>query len=465
MGQATPVKSSSTERFPLSAKFPSLDSNDKKPSSKSKSPAPKSTATMTVKPTVQQSNSPAVECSDKKPSSKPKSPIPLTATPTVQQTNSPAIDVTTSEITASQTPMVQVRKDDSRPESKCTAKRSAKSGGGDCGAVPVSGFDKCPAHLYAATGTSLCTARSATGAQCKNRVALGTEFCAQHLVVQAALRNVPPPAPGQPLPPAPVSAASPKSNDPPPYDAGLLHALDVEERELQLTAATAMVPPFHLGRGNNPAPARMTGFWLRQLHSQPPPSIPTLAQWGLVRSTADSHRRILRLLAAADEELLANTLPQLIIKVCSRLATGRKWRASTLHRNLCAAQGALKLLPLYLNTTDWIVLADDPIWSQAMRAAAIAAREEIPHRPIAMTPEQMASAIKQETSLATKALLVLCWYLAARPGCVLQLERRDVYLCPPSGGAGVHISVTFVRGKAVRSRGAYTVHSTRVIPP
>ena len=50
--------------------------------------------------------------------------------------------------------------------------------------------------------------------------------------------------------------------------------------------------------------------------------------------------------------------------------------------------------------------------------------------------------------------MALGWLTCARIGCIAQLRREDVVL-HQSG----NVSVTFRRGKAVRSRGPYTVHS------
>jgi hypothetical protein len=60
----------------------------------------------------------------------------------------------------------------------------------------------------------------------------------------------------------------------------------------------------------------------------------------------------------------------------------------------------------------------------------------------------------QEAPHKVQARMALAWLTAARVGCVMQLTTRDVLL-NPQGDLTVH----FRRGKGVKLRGPYTVHS------
>jgi integrase len=65
-------------------------------------------------------------------------------------------------------------------------------------------------------------------------------------------------------------------------------------------------------------------------------------------------------------------------------------------------------------------------------------------------------AIEQEPVLQTQVAMILSWFTAARCGCVLQLHAVDVELTDTG------LSVRFRRGKSVRVRGPYTVHTPRL---
>lgn len=238
-------------------------------------------------------------------------------------------------------------------------------------------------------------------------------------------------------------------------------ALAAEWSAAEIVLDGAPPPGFRAGCGTTPTAAQLTGeFLLRVVRGGVllPPSLPTLTRLGLAKTTADTHRRVLLLLArelSRRPELQRVSLSRAIIEVLCALQTGRTWRHSTLLRNLCSAQGALKLLPLYAAGTEPVLLGLDVCWSQAMRAAGALAKEEKPRRPIACSKEQVREALRLCSDPEVRATLVLCWSLAARPGCIAQLEMSDLLL----DHATRTISVTFFRGKTVKVRGAFSVHS------
>jgi integrase len=204
-----------------------------------------------------------------------------------------------------------------------------------------------------------------------------------------------------------------------------------------------------------PAVALLKGHHLRTWLALPPPQLPPLVDKGLAKGTRDAHRGILRVLAAVNAEL---PLVPAILELLQRLALQKGWRKSTLHRYLASTQGALACLPLYRSGSATVRLAVEPAWTQAMRASALATKEEAPRQPKAATLAQAKAAVRLEPSLPVRAVLVLAWATCARVGCVLQLARQDVAMTPDG------MSVTFRRGKGVRTRGPYTVHTVLSAP-
>jgi len=212
--------------------------------------------------------------------------------------------------------------------------------------------------------------------------------------------------------------------------------------------------PFRSGNGASlPAVAALRGSDLVALLKQPTPPMPRLAAEGLVATTRAEHLRTLRLLSDMPPRLQNLPLSAAIITFVTSLASSRRWRHTTRLKKLATAQGALTLLPLY-RTAPAITLSTCPTWRQAMRAAGIKAREELPRQPKPATAAEVTQAIAKEPSLPTAAAIIVAWHTAARVGCVLQLDAEDVLL-----NSDRSISVRFRRGKSVRARGPYTVHT------
>ena len=125
---------------------------------------------------------------------------------------------------------------------------------------------------------------------------------------------------------------------------------------------------------------------------------------------------------------------------------------------LCTTQGALALLPAY-RTSPALQLSTCPIWRQAMRSAGIKAKQELPQQPTPATWQEVTKVLDSEKRLPTFAAILIAWMTCARTGCVLQLATEDVVL-----NADGTLSVRFRKGKSVRARGPYCVHTTTVPP-
>lgn len=221
-----------------------------------------------------------------------------------------------------------------------------------------------------------------------------------------------------------------------------------------------VLAPFRRGNGIPlPAVAALKGSDLRLMMAQPSQPMPHLVQAGLVKTTRQEHLRTLRFLGALPKDCDDLPLPMAIITTFEQTAEARSWRHSTLLKKLATAQGALALLPAY-HAAPPVILTQCPLWRQAMRAAGIAARQELPHQPTPASLSDIKRALTLETCLPTAAAIILAWVTAARTGCVLQLDSQDVQV-----NTDRSLSVRFRRGKGARIRGPYTVHTAPLEAP
>ncbi|MDP3378918.1 MAG: site-specific integrase, partial [Brevundimonas sp.] len=184
---------------------------------------------------------------------------------------------------------------------------------------------------------------------------------------------------------------------------------------------------------------------------------PAWAEAALAATTRDAHKRMLKIAAAVPADLLAAPLSTALSETLSRMRAEKKWTWATSLKNLAMMQGALALLPMYRAVTAGIWLKQDVVWTQTMQSVSRKAREEIPRTPKAMSPEVFLETLAKETRPQQRIALILMWFTAARPGCILQLQKEDVRVHDNRS-----ISITFRRGKSVKSRGAYTVHTTAI---
>jgi len=102
-------------------------------------------------------------------------------------------------------------------------------------------------------------------------------------------------------------------------------------------------------------------------------------------------------------------------------------------------------------------MSQSVFFKQAMRGAQIKGKESSTAHPKEATFQQVKEAIRKANTRNRKDLamvVLLAWLTAARVGCIMQLKLEDISL------AGAKMSITFRRGKGVRLRGPYTVHTT-----
>ena len=223
--------------------------------------------------------------------------------------------------------------------------------------------------------------------------------------------------------------------------------------------ADDVLSSFRMGNGIQlPAVAHMTGSDLIKLLGAPPAQPPSLALCGLVKTTHAEHQRMLRRLANMDSRWHLAPLTTAIIDFLTTEKRLRKWAATTMLKQLCTAQGALALLPMHRQAPP-VRLTDCPTWRQAMRAATIASKQMLPAQPQPATWAEVARTLDTEPNLPVFCAILLAWMTCARVGCILQLRRNDVEIHKDGT-----TSVRFRRGKSVRTRGPYTVHTT-TIPP
>lgn len=188
-------------------------------------------------------------------------------------------------------------------------------------------------------------------------------------------------------------------------------------------------------------------------HAKPPP----WAEGSLVKSTRDTHRRMLKWIS--DMPITLHKLPvtESIIQLMAQLRLARRWTWATTLKNLASAQGALALLPMYRTVEHGIMLKHEVTWTEAMKALTRYAREEDPRTPKAMTPQTFQATLKAESDLQRQVVLAIMWYTSQRVGCVLQLAPADLQWNDDDT-----LSITFKRGKSVKIRGPYTVHTTNL---
>ncbi len=215
--------------------------------------------------------------------------------------------------------------------------------------------------------------------------------------------------------------------------------------------------PFQMDYVSLPNVVQMKGSTIRDMASAPPPlSLPFLATIGLVKSTMREHQRMLIKMAAMGQhgDLLGAPATTAILQMLTREAMLKKWRASTLFKYLCTAQGCLALLPMYRRAPA-IQLNQCPIWRQGMRGAGMRARQELPAQPMPATIDHVHQCLSTETNPILFAAILLAWLSCSRTGCILQLAHADVTLTMEG-----KLSIRFRKGKGVRLRGPYTVHTS-----
>lgn len=200
--------------------------------------------------------------------------------------------------------------------------------------------------------------------------------------------------------------------------------------------------------------AQMSGSDIIGLVDAPVSRVPVWATAALATSTVASHQRALRSVTQMDPSLRGLPAASALTEHFTRLRLAKSWTWATTLKNMATTQGALKLLPLYRQTTTGVALSDDPVWRQAMKTVSARATESPARVPLAMTRHTLQATLTAEPLQEKRIVLALMWSTAARVGDILALKAEDLLLSPDS------LAVCIRRGKTTKRRGPYTVHTT-----
>jgi len=215
----------------------------------------------------------------------------------------------------------------------------------------------------------------------------------------------------------------------------------------------ADLAPFQRGHGVIPPVAALKGRDVIALQMDDA-HVSSLAKLGIVSSTRKGHRRILRQMAQLPPHLYDAPLATALSEWANLRRTERRWQWSTTTTFLASTQGALQLLPLYTKAPASIELKSSPEWRQTMRTCTRKANEEIGYQPKPATFADIERAMEEADTPRLKWALLIAWLTAARGGCTLLLRRENLVLKPKGD-----LVVMFRRGKGVKARGPYSVHT------
>ena len=197
---------------------------------------------------------------------------------------------------------------------------------------------------------------------------------------------------------------------------------------------------------------------LKALLRRPPARIPKICEDGLAKTTRKGHRNWLARLLNTPTALEHLTVSEGIISFLTTQFMLKTWRATTLVKYFGTIQGVLIALPLYRMGAPSIRISECQLWRAAVRAATIRSRMQGIVPPMPMTYEQMEMAVRLESSLPVRALLIVAWMTCGRVGCVLSVAKGELRLNHQTQT----ISVTFMRGKAAKMRCPVTVDSGKL---
>jgi hypothetical protein len=181
-----------------------------------------------------------------------------------------------------------------------------------------------------------------------------------------------------------------------------------------------------------------------------------------VRAAVSGYRRQLRnvrLMAGEHPELQSWPLVPALLELYNRKRRTKKWKWSTTLRHLAELQGALVNMNLFLGLPP-IRLASDPEWAAALKFVASQTRSERPKFAKSAGFAQIQAALEQEPSEGVRLLLLMTWLCAGRTGDIRQLDTHDIVVRAPTGDERTHLTVTFRRGKTVKKRGPYSLHTS-----
>ena len=183
-----------------------------------------------------------------------------------------------------------------------------------------------------------------------------------------------------------------------------------------------------------------------------------LAAWK--RATWLDHKRALRQLQQLQDDTDCMTLPLVrgILEALNKRRRQRKWKWTTMLRNMATLQGAMKALSLVTNVQP-VELAQSAEWCASLRFVAAEAKSERPRVPLAASAELVKAAILAEPRRKVRLLLALTWVCCGRTGDLVQLSPADFQWANDTATAA-GLTVTFRRGKTVERRGPYSLHTS-----
>ena len=224
------------------------------------------------------------------------------------------------------------------------------------------------------------------------------------------------------------------------------------------------VPYFPCGRQNVPQPTAATGRQLIEELStlKDTGCIPAAAREAISVGQRREHLVFLRKLREMPIELRGLPLDRAVVGFLEFLRTKGRWKETTWAKQVGCAAGALARLTEYSTAAANIRLTDSPLWRDVLRQASKKkiAQERSQAEPATLQDvRQTIDRLLKSADPAARhraAQLAMMWVTCARPGCILQLKRRDVQLT----SLGLH--VIFVRGKAHELRKGPHPASTKI---
>jgi hypothetical protein len=173
---------------------------------------------------------------------------------------------------------------------------------------------------------------------------------------------------------------------------------------------------------------------------------------GLVKSTAQEHVQLLRLLQKKSlcygEALLGDAAAQILLEEAERC----KWKPTTLQRKGGSLIGALSKLPFYTNLARGTTIMSSPKFKMFMREARLKADASVVKFPKPMTSAMFNKFVDRmsEQHRAHQSAVAMSWITAARFGDVTKVQGREMILLPSEGEEVGRLQLLLSRGKNAR---------------
>lgn len=191
-----------------------------------------------------------------------------------------------------------------------------------------------------------------------------------------------------------------------------------------------------------------------------------LASRALAKSTVQAHKRTLRFLQKIPEKFWDLNLDRAMEQYFLECKTEKRWLPTTTVVKMATAHGALRLLPLYAENQLPVYMKESVLWMQAMKAVAKMAKQQPAKQPTATCWKEVETAIDLEPVTAIKMAVLTTWLACGRGGDVLLLKPSDIEMTSKATSKGEQegMSISFWKGKTVKTRGSYTVFTQRPPP-